>query len=82
MIIPRAVASGFIAGSAPVPDTTAMVIIARWLLVSHTAFIAILCTADDTSLAITDDLPHCDWLGGIRLTIIWVVCHLAIVTLE
>ena len=28
--------------------------------------LAILCTADDTSLAIVDDLLRCDWLGRIR----------------
>jgi len=43
--------------------------------------VAVLCTADDISLAIADDLLHCDWLGRIRLTITLAVCHLAIATL-
>jgi len=58
-----------------------MVIIARWPRVSHIASIAILRTADDTSLAIADDLLRCDWLGGIRLIITRAVHHLAIATL-
>jgi len=47
------------------PETNDMVIIARWPLVSHTAFSysTYLRTTDDTSLAIADDLLRCDWLG-------------------
>ena len=45
---------------------------------------AILRTADDTSLAIADDLPRCDWLGKGRnvLIITGAVRHLAIAILE
>ena len=58
------------------PETTAMVIIAKWLSDSHTKF-----TANDTPFAVADDLLHCDWLGRDRLIITLEVCHLAIVTL-
>jgi len=44
------------------PETTAMAIIARWPL-----NLAILRIADDTSLAVADDLLYCDWLGRVRL---------------
>jgi len=43
------------------PKTTAIVIIARWPhFIPH---LAVLRTADDTSLAVADDLVRCDWLG-------------------
>jgi len=57
-----------------------MVIIARWPQVSW-PHLAILHTADDTSLAAADDLLRCDWLRRVRLIITWAVRHLAIVTL-
>jgi len=36
---------------------------------------------DDMSLAIADDLLHCDWLCRIWLITTWAVCHLVIATL-
>jgi len=42
--------------------------------------LCVLCTADDTSLAIADDLLRCDWLGRTRLIITRAVSHLAIAT--
>jgi len=56
------------------------VIITRWPQLSH-PHLAILCTADDTSLAVTDNLLCCDWLGKIRLIITRAVCRLVIATL-
>jgi len=43
--------------------------------------LAILCTSDNRSQAIIDDLLRCDWLGRIRLIITWAVHHLVIATL-
>jgi len=40
-----------------------------------TVTLYILCTADDTSLAIADDLLRYDWLGQVRLIIIRTVRH-------
>jgi len=43
--------------------------------------LVILRTADDISLAITNDLLRYDWLGRIRIIITQEVRHLAIATL-
>jgi len=42
------------------PETTDMVIIARWPQVLHTA---VSYSTYHTSLAVADDLLCCDWLG-------------------
>ena len=46
------------------PETTAMLIVARYIARRfRMPHLAILRTADDTALAIADDLLRYDWLG-------------------
>jgi len=69
----------WITGALPVnkPKTTTVVIITRF----HIPHSAVLRIANDTSLAVSDYLLCCDWLGRVRLIITLEVCHLATATL-